>query len=293
MEKRADHMVTERVDKEKKVPKDVRQTAASKRFGVYKSESEKAVRRAAVERDGVMEELKKIFTDYKMPTLESYAGGVTGHHHEPDGEAFYEKIRHFTALKDRTAEEVERFSILLLELQGEEDFGRKAGMMLSAMINMGNDRHYRIHTIALDRPLYHLGFKNRKAITVFGDAGYSAGHKMEAGVIAVTGCAKGHAGNSMSGGTIVIEKDGGDTVGAGMNGGEVIVQGDARQGVGVAMTGGCIRIRGSVIRMGGSEVLGLGMRGGEIHVDGDCEIANAGLIGAGKIYHRGKLIVDK
>jgi formylmethanofuran dehydrogenase subunit C len=52
------------------------------------------------------------------------------------------------------------------------------------------------------------------------------------------------------------------------------------------MKGGVIRILGSTDRD-----VGFGMIGGEIHVEG--AIGSIGNIRNGKIYHKGKLIVDK
>jgi formylmethanofuran dehydrogenase subunit C len=71
-----------------------------------------------------------------------------------------------------------------------------------------------------------------------------------------------------------------------MKGGCVTVQGDAGNEVGEFMHGGIIIVKGNA----GSHV-GLMMRGGEIHLEGD--YGGIGYVEHGKIYHKGKLIVDK
>lgn len=87
----------------------------------------------------------------------------------------------------------------------------------------------------------------------------------------------------IEGGTLVVDGNA-DSVGNTMKGGEIIVKGNCCM-VGQGMSGGKVTVHGNV-----NGIWPL-MRGGEVHVHGDLEFM--GLIDAGKVYHKGKLIVDK
>jgi len=73
--------------------------------------------------------------------------------------------------------------------------------------------------------------------------------------------------------------------GQSMQSGKIIVNGNVDNGVGKEMEGGSITVNGNA-----AEVVGWSMKGGEIHLNGGYE----GIAGdvKGKIFHRGKLVVD-
>jgi hypothetical protein len=76
------------------------------------------------------------------------------------------------------------------------------------------------------------------------------------------------------------------SVGFSMRGGRIIVKGDTFYDVGQSMKGGTIIVEGD-----SQGTIGESMKGGEIHVYG--EIGDIEDIEGGRIYHKGKLIVDK
>jgi hypothetical protein len=71
-----------------------------------------------------------------------------------------------------------------------------------------------------------------------------------------------------------------------MEGGNLIVKGDVENHCGFYMKGGRVIIEGNAHYFVGER-----MKGGEIHVGG--EIGSIGDVKAGKIFHKGRLIVDK
>lgn len=102
-----------------------------------------------------------------------------------------------------TALDVERFSRMLPELDGERDFGAKAGLFLSALINNGKETDYIIHTCGL--AIDCIGYKNTKNILVVGNAGDKTGWAMTDGTIIVDGNTGKDTGLVMKGGKIHVE----------------------------------------------------------------------------------------
>jgi formylmethanofuran dehydrogenase subunit C len=90
----------------------------------------------------------------------------------------------------------------------------------------------------------------------------------------------------MQGGEIEVLGNAGNNVGYEMKDGRIIVHGDVKQLLGRRMKRGVIVVHGDA----GVNV-GEMMVGGEIHVYG--EIESIGKVTVGKIYHKGKLIVNK
>jgi hypothetical protein len=151
---------------------------------------------------------------------------------------------------------VERACIALREFQGERDFQTRAGVFLSALINgegFSENEALRLDLRHLDVPLNYMGLRNRRNLVLIGDVGDKAGYKMESG-------------------SILVEGDAGDKAGLDLSGGKLIIHGD----VGIK--------------------LGEWMRGGEIHVHGRKKskglLVISGHLRGGRIYHRGKLVVD-
>ena len=155
------------------------------------------------------------------------------------------------------------------------------------------------------------GMKNGK-IEIMGNAANDVGYVspyqwmaqpllMQGGTIVVHGNVGDRIGIGMKNGKIIIKGNAGDHVGAAMRGGEIIIEGDVKDDLGVFfdfghvnagtgmrmwMVGGTITVRGNA-----GENVGQLMGGGEIHVEG--EIGSIGNVIHGKIFHKGKLIVDK
>jgi len=226
--------------------------AAGSRFEKYKPEEEKGVRKVEVKEDEVLRQLKAAWGKYRPRFYEEYY---------PDA---LKAIRNISY----SASDVEKFSLALVEFQGEERFSDKAGLFLSALINNGKDIHYVIHTEHLAE-VFYLGTKNTKNIIVNGNAGSMVGDQMEGGSIIVNGNAGYGVGGHMEGGTIIVNGTAGDHVGVRMKGGAITVNGNAGNDVGTGM-----------------------MEGAVIHLNGGYK-SIADDVKGGKIYHEGVLIVDK
>lgn len=209
-----------------------------------------------------------------------------------------------------SAKDIECFSVVLSEFQGELIFSRKVGIFLSALINNCKEEEFIIHTAHLDEPIDCIGYGNRKKIIVEGDTWINLGREMDAGEIIVNGDADDSVGHSMRGGSIIVNGNAGDTIGYDMAGGSILVKGNAGNEVGHEMRGGAIIVTGDAgfrtgILMHGGKVIvkghaalfaGEGMYGGELHLDGTFsdfrEVLAYNIVG-GKIFHKGELIVDK
>ncbi len=209
-----------------------------------------------------------------------------------------------------SAKDIEDFSVVLSEFQGEMVFSNNAGLFLSALINNCKEEGFVIHTAHLDAPIHCIGFGNRKKITVEGDAGVNVGREMDAGEIIVNGDADDTAGNTMRGGSIIVNGNCGETIGYDMAGGSILVNGNAGDEVGHEMRGGDIIVTGDTglrtgIMMHGGKVTvnghaalfaGEAMRGGELYLNGTFsdfkEVLALNAVN-GRIFHKGELIVDK
>jgi hypothetical protein len=288
--------------------------AALGKFSGFKSEPLHDSRKMKVENQAI-ESMMKTWaeSDYKLffPNASMYR-------------VFLDKIKDL----DYRPEDVESFSIALAGFQGEKEFSRKSGLYLSALMNNCKEDGFVIHTTHLSEPISNLGFRNRRNIVVEGDLGTFVGSEMENGTITVHGSGM-HVGQDMSGGRIIIEGDC-HKAGSNMQGGEIIIHGSIREspkssgeycGIGFETHGGKITVvgdckncqnvgggditiggdveavgmrnNGAIIRIGGSvtKELGRWMWDGEIHVEGDIPKVITEF-GGGKIFHKGKLVVD-
>jgi formylmethanofuran dehydrogenase subunit C len=143
-------------------------------------------------------------------------------------------------------------------------------------------------------------------ITVKGNAdGCRIGTGMSGGEIEIHGNVRDEAGSFMSGGSILVKGDVRITAGEGMTGGLIVVDGNAGDLVGQGMSGGKI-----IVNNAGRDI-GYNMKGGQIHIYGDygsisilrsfrlwarIKVDYKKLesdVKAGKIYHKGELIVDR
>ncbi|MFQ6050103.1 MAG: hypothetical protein ACE5K4_00240 [Candidatus Hydrothermarchaeota archaeon] len=206
---------------------------------------------------------------------------------------------------------VEEFSKDLWKLQDLytdiEDFKSKAGVFLSALINVRREEDMCLDLRKLRDPLDYVGvFLQGGRIIIEGNVGDRLGHMMRSGRIEIKGNAGEKAGSDMYGGEIIIHGDAGHKaghymwggkmeikgntgymLGYNMLGGEIIIHGDTQDMVGNWMTKGSIRIKGRA-----GEHVGLFMIGGEIHLDGEYTSVTERRKG-GKIYHKGRLIEQK
>ena len=187
------------------------------KFGKYKPEEEKVVRKVEVIEDKTLKQLKTAWKEFKYDENSK----------DPTN---YECAMKATKALKCSASDVEKFSLAMMEFQGAKSVSYKTGLFLSALINNGKENDYVIHTTHLDARIALIGHRNTKNITVEGDAGMWCGFEME--------------------------------------GGSIIVRGDAGNWCGYLM------------------------KGGSIHVDGEIGRISDDII-HGKIFHKGKLIVDK
>lgn len=251
----------------------VSRVTASKRFGRYKPEQEKTVRKADVKEDGTLRQLKEIWGKCEFLIVSKY---------DVNTDDTYGAMANLLEGLDYTAKDVEKFSLALTEFQNEKYFSNKAGIFLSALINRGKDDDYVIHTRHLEKPIHWVGYRNRKNIAVKGDVGWYVGERMVSGIIAVKGDAGREVGKRMEGGTIWIKGNADMQIGFEMENGMIVVEGD----VGV-LTGDDMR-GGKIIVSGNAEHVGVYIDGGEIHIDGNFRYSHE--IKGCKVFHRGTLI---
>jgi formylmethanofuran dehydrogenase subunit C len=320
-----------------RTPFDPTKTSARRRFRGYKSEPKRATREAEVQENETLRQMKTFWRSFDFKA----------HMRRNDIHTIYQAMLPIVEKLQYTKDDVEAFSYSLEEFQHERNFSEKAGFFLSALINIGKDRDYVIHTSHLARPPDFLGIYNEKnitvdgdvgmelgeemtggSITVNGDIGKNAGHRMKDGSITVTGNAGHFLGSFMKGGSISVAGDAGIHVGWEMKDGDIIVEGNAGDNVGTDMKGGSITIggnpgiyvgtdmKGGSITIGGNagHEVGRGMKGGSIIVKGNVGMLVGNRMGGGeihlygefeekeldspylvqgKIYHKGKLIVNK
>jgi hypothetical protein len=270
------------------VRQEAAQMATRRKFGRYKKESPRITREPEIEQDA-LERLRQVWDAFDVSC------GYTGHR---GGEEHYLDEWLVPFVKDLvcSAADIERFSIMLTDLQDDIFFKDRAERMLRELLERGKDGRYIIHTGEL-QTLFSLPSGNTKTITVEGDIN-SVGRSMTGGRIHVKGNCHLSVGGGMGGGLIIVEKDVDfcDGIGEGMKGGEIIIKGDVSGAIGWSMKGGIIRIlgdaTGKTINEAEERAIGYEMKGGEVHLHGDYPGIGRSILG-GKIYHKGKLIIDK
>jgi len=232
----------------------VSQLAASKKFGKYKKEEAKRVRTQNISENKTLEEIKKVWRECRYDWEAKDNVDISSHR----------KFLSMLSNVGYTANDVELFAIVLAEFQEEDSFSTKAGVFLSALINGGKDEKYIISTRQFHEPIQRIGIENHKDIIIIGDVD-RAGSYMKTGSIVV----QGHA----------------NRVAYFMEGGRIIVEGNVYLHAGNHMKSGNVIIRKN------AHQVGWGMDGGSISVEG--EIGSIGDVKHGKIFHKGKLIVNK
>jgi hypothetical protein len=265
-------------------------TAVNDRFRHYAPEDELPVRKSDVR---TSEGLRQILPIWKAFSLK------TGYVHDVavvDQE--YGWVDHDALKLARyTPEDVAAFALGLSEFQELAHFADKAGVFLSALINNGKDDDYAIHTPHLSIQPSYLGYKNAKNLLVRSGRRHAyprldhCGLGMSGGRITVEGDAGNNAGQGISGGSVIVNGNAGAWAGLNMHGGELVVKDDSEDGIGYSMSGGSITILGNVQTKGITLKIGDYMIGGEIRIEG--ELSTLGDVRHGRIFHKGKLILDK
>jgi formylmethanofuran dehydrogenase subunit C len=301
-------------------------TPASARFRGYKDERQRSLREKDVEG---CEVLSRINEAYKrsFEIVESFnlwfLDGIS-HPMERFMPVFYPALYEIGISSD----DIYRFSLSLDEtwIGKNDDFDSRClkGLFLSAMVKLNNLSITRLHMKAIGGRLNLLGCGNSGILTIDGDVGIDTGHGMSEGLIVikgntgeatgsrmsggavwVDGCVKDYAGHKMRGGFLLIEKDAGNNLGHEMEDGWIYTKGDCGNSVGARMGFGNIVVKGNVrdhlgeyneggeITVHGNAGVNVGelMTGGDIHING--EIGSIGNVKGGRIYHKGKLIVDE
>jgi len=189
--------------------------AFGSKFGKYKPEEEKEVRKVEVKEDKVLTQLKAAWRKLEAHKAIDFV--------YKDALKLVEGIGY-------SAEDVGRFSLALAEFDDKNPYwgylSHKAGVFLSALINNGKDSRYVIHTGHLNLRINDLGFRNTKDITVNGDLGSNVGYGMRGGSITVNGNAGINVGLGMEAGTIIVNGNTGPEVGRKMEGGEIRIEGE-------------------------------------------------------------------
>jgi hypothetical protein len=239
--------------------------AAGERFGKYKGESEKAVRKAEVRPDRALEKIKQAW----MRLLELYevSERIDNRPNSNDrrdilcleAETHYLIASGFVENINYPAKAVERFTILFDELGVQEHMSEYLMHFLNALVNKGRASRYVLDTRSWPFEPHFLG------------------------------C-------GLSGKRLVIHGDCGDLIGCEMVSGKLIVNGNVGDNLGNHMEGGTIVVNGDLVT---NECFVYGMKGGEVHINGDMILGrwtrdtSVENIQRGRIYHKRKLIVDK
>jgi hypothetical protein len=271
-----------------------------RRFRRYKRDGLKAERSARIEDDPVQKVLIEAWRGYwkRILTFNGWEGE-------------YEGASDIISQISYSADDIQRLSISIPRLKSMmtrnvcNAFDKTCGIFLSAVVNNGSDGSYILDFS--DQPIKtdKLAYRNLRILEIRGGKHSNigmecmegivhvkdsvlvmAGWRMRGGQLIIDGCGGFALGLRMQGGCILAKGGSSNMTGADMRGGEILVFGNTTTSTGTAMSGGIIKIAGNV----GSN-LGEKMSGGEIHVFG--EIASIGNVLSGKIFHKGRLIVDK
>ena len=273
-------------------------TDARKKFGSFKKDDPKSIRNLKIEPNKELEGIFELYRDFV--TIENTVEpGIRGRSTE----------KRLTVLgillkrKKFSAQGIMGFSKSFLarypDFSGHDG---TFGSFITAMMQKSEDSDFLVWLPETNEEMI-IGNENEKNVIIY-DSIYSTvfpemkkgkaevfgnvrtvGKGMVSGEIIVHGRSFGWVGPDMEGGRIIVEEKA-ETVGCGMKGGEAIIYGDCGHEVGRCMSGGKVHIHGNVRHLGTDRTTG-----GEIHVDGD--YITLGDIKGGKIYHKGKLIIDR
>jgi glutamate synthase domain-containing protein 3 len=265
-------------------------TSAIRRFGKYKREAGKVMRQVDVRLDKQLEAIRSAFLEWSRSDLPSIKEKISFQYR------WYKSalavISHRRVSPSRKG--IELFSLQMEEFCEMPDFGAKAGMFLSALVNAGKGKRYLLHVGHLDRVSY-LGYDNIKDVVVTGHGGNMFATGMKGGSLLLHGDAGDFAGWSMKGGKLTIKGSAKDYVGSHMSGGLIIIEGNAGNSLGDHLFGGRIVVKGDA----GSEV-GITEENHGFYTASTSEIFVRGKIGSitkgipiyGRIYQGRKLVCD-
>jgi len=179
----------------------------------------------------------------------------------------YEMAEDLLGKSNYSVDDVTDFCLQIKQFQGDEEFGYKAGLIISAMINSGTDDGYIVDTTLYNKKLALLGYKNVKNVTVMGDLSEGFATKMKDGIITVEGNVNGSVGTAMTGGEVYVEKNVYGHVGPDMKGGMIHIFGNVG-----SLAHLCVFNQDTpqqkILIGDASMIVGGRMKGGTIHVDG-------------------------
>ena len=263
---------------------EIPQLTASRIFGRYKEETQKTVRKVEVVEDRTLEKLVKIWKKFDR--------------YKNEGPAHRRLLKALEKI-DYSAADVGKFAAILSEFDTDEKvkpfresvFGKKTGLILSALTDKGDRDNFTISLRHLRISPDYLGFQNRKNLIINGDVNYLLGFQMVAGRIIVNGNAGYCVGSDMEGGEIIIK---GNVMGIGEHGGyrpgfqsgKIVVEGN----VGEIST-----LRNDAVIIVGGHVgnIHVSVFGGEIHLNGTYDRISLPPRSKTRIFHKGKLIFGK
>jgi len=275
--------------------------SVSKRFGRFKDEDEKTVRKAEVKEDEGYGKMMEAWERYLADRLrlarkkidayriaEGIASGVSCSSSDVGNLALHiqEFDRAFSPeLRERFKEKVPGYGSVVWGF-----FTDEFRIFLAALVNTSPESDFIFPTRHLAEGPSRLGYMNAKNITVAGDVGDHFGERMSGGRVIIEGNAGEWLGGDLAGGEIIVKGGVSFRAGCKMTGGSIIIEGDAQAGLGYFMKGGRIEVLGDVRGNAGDD-----MSGGEIHIHGNYEGVHGWLPGgtSGKIYHGGALIWPK
>jgi len=214
--------------------------AASSKFGRFSPEAERTVRIPEIKSDPILSKFADAWRE-----CDSSGGRIV----VVDWEMAFPDIPKLISALRFTENDVESFSLALISFQNEPNFPIKAGLFLSALVDVCPGADFIIHTAHLSLPPESLGYENKKKVVVQGSVGRELGNGMRSGSIIVKGDAGFCAGDMMQGSEIVIEGDAAANLGTMMNGGKITVHGHADRYVGDEMNSGVICLDGTYDRI--------------------------------------------
>jgi formylmethanofuran dehydrogenase subunit C len=269
------------------------------RFSKYKGENTETIRSASPAKSAFLASAERAWDSFGLLSeVDSAKGGLGGRNRlhllweSPD------MIRQLTsriALRlegQLSKQDVFEFCIWLKSRESEEEFASKAGLFLSAMINAGIDKEYKVITDHLDKHLHYLGVcMEGKTLGVKGPCGDLLGAYMDGGFltrtkITIDGFGGSDMGRGMMGGEIISKEGAGIGTAAGMQGGRITIFGNVYESIGEGMRGGTLTVNGLVVEAG------KGMEGGKIVINGNAWASLGDGMQGGKIIVNGDVIVS-
>ena len=247
---------------------EVSSAPARKKFQGYMSETPLLIRIADVRGNKGLETLREAFHEY-CSILEK-------EDHREENYVHYKLA--FLLLKNRrfSVKNINDFLIVYNdEVKGANHGGKRCsdgevGQFISGAMSASKARKLKLTTKTLEFKLEDFGIGNTKDIEVDGDVGELAFCNMESGLVEINGNAKEGLGYCMEGGRIILR---GDLILS-----ELEMTSNYYFCTGYHMTGGEIHIEGNIVTPYETA-----------EVERLLEEAAEG----GKIYHKGKLVVDK